>query len=125
MSDTKTLEDEVGTLIWAFDDATRKEAVRALARRIGDVERELAIAKQEQASISAELELPPTIRPAEGEIRRMLEGWKTTTKQKDALLTALKGLSGQVNQLDGDSQEWMDVFDAVHAALALCGEVKT
>lgn len=49
----------------------------------------------ECASISAEFDLPPAVRPAEGEIRRMREGWresraKLATARQEALEEAAK-----------------------------------
>ena len=56
--------------------------------------------KAEMASVSAELDLPPTIRPAEGEIRRMLDGWK-------AALAEVERLRGKLVLADGrDAGEW-------------------
>lgn len=61
----------------------------AALARLADVERERDTLKAECASISAEFDLPPAIRPAEGEIRRMRKGWKDALAEVERLKAEL------------------------------------
>lgn len=54
-------------------------------RERDEAQAEVAMLKDECASISAEFGLPPTIRPSEGEIRRMLDGWKEARAEVERL----------------------------------------
>jgi hypothetical protein len=56
MSDTPSiLQDRLASMVFAFDDPVRKEAVRHLAREVGSVERELAAVTQERDSLRDDL----------------------------------------------------------------------
>lgn len=50
--------------------------------------------KAECASISAEFDLPPTMRPVEGEIRRMGQGWKDSTARAERAEALVRRLAG-------------------------------
>ena len=56
---------------------------RRLERERDKAREELAILKAECAKISEEFGLPPTVRPADGEIKRMINGWKEALEERD------------------------------------------
>lgn len=62
-----------------------REALRVALAERDEARAEVAILKDECASISAEFGLPPTIRPLEGEIRRVLDGWKEARAEVERL----------------------------------------
>lgn len=62
-----------------------REALAITLRERDEARAEVAMLKDECASISAEFGLPPTIRPSEGEIRRMLDGWKEARAEVERL----------------------------------------
>ena len=56
---------------------------RRLERERDKDREELAILKAECAKISEEFGLPPTVRPADGEIKRMINGWEEALEERD------------------------------------------
>jgi hypothetical protein len=88
-------------------------AMKAERTRAEKAEAEVATLRRECSSISEEFGLPPTIRPAEGEIRRMLANLKAahiTIEKADALLGWARGMlvSAASVAKGGLSQEWLD-----------------
>lgn len=73
LSRVRMMADENQCHTWDLSDNDRAALTMVLER--------LDVLEKECASISAELGLPPTIRPAEGEFRRMQEAahkwWST------------------------------------------------
>ena len=59
------------------------EFAKRLERQRDEAREELAILKAECAKISEEFGLPPTVRPADGEIKRMINGWKEAIEERD------------------------------------------
>jgi len=77
---TQILVSEVG----ADGPCNAEEAAQRAVGVIDKVEKERDIFKAECASISAEFGLPPTIRPAEGEIRRLLDEARAKLAETEA-----------------------------------------
>lgn len=75
-----TLADEVGAMVHAFSDADRRDRVRALARQVADLERQLAEARESRDHYIAE-----NNRIAE-ELK--LERKQSFREQRDALVEA-------------------------------------
>lgn len=92
------------------------------------VKAELTTFKAECASISAEFDLPPGIRPAEGEIRRMRDGWKAEHARAEKLLALLKKLGMHEDQCPAeymtDSPSHGPCWCGLDEALAGAGKVK-
>lgn len=59
--------------------------VREACRRLDEARAEVTTLRAELASISAEFGLPPTMRPTEGEIRRMLATLRVLTTERSHL----------------------------------------
>lgn len=59
------------------------EFARRLERERDKAREELAILKAECAKTSEEFGLPPTVRPADGEIKRMINGWREALEERD------------------------------------------
>lgn len=68
--------------------------IHELRAEIEKLLRERDQLRAECASMSAEFDLPPTIRPAEGEIRRMREEWKQARAEVERLRRLLSPDSG-------------------------------
>lgn len=73
-------------------------------RAISDV-RKIDAARAELASISEEFGLPPTIRPVEGEIRRMLDGWREARADLLRLRGEFAALGGNHNKMEAQRDE--------------------
>lgn len=100
MSDTPTPETDAEAMdgidgygdtlkSWDYKKAKHGEVVpaefaRRLERERDKAREELAILKAECAKISEEFGLPPTVRPADGEIKRMINGGKEALRERDA-----------------------------------------
>jgi hypothetical protein len=79
------------------------------AAEVDQLRRERDMWRDECASISEELGLPPTIRPAEGELRRMLE-------HNRALLSDVARLTHERDDARADVAGLRRLLDAVSAA---------
>lgn len=77
------------------DNAERRE--RVLSERLEEARAEAKMYKNECASISKEFGLPSSIRPAEGEIKRMLDGWKQSRQEVEELRKRL----GDISEVSG------------------------
>lgn len=88
-----------------------------LRAQLSTAQERIKALEQECASISAEFGLPPTIRPAEGEITRMRNGWSESqeriAKLEGALEACLKYIPGS------EVRSWPPGFELRKNALTL------
>lgn len=84
-----------------------KAAARHWWERMREAERERDVLRAECAQMSEELGLPPTMRPAEGELRRMREGWAAARetiarleRERDEARSALGPLARRIDEAD-------------------------
>ena len=90
MNDRPTPETDAQTYVPLFGEsmvpsklARRLEQERDEARKLSET------LKAECAKISEEFGLPPTVRPADGEIKRTINGWKEALRERDEAREAL------------------------------------
>jgi hypothetical protein len=101
---------------------TNAKVNQGLCSRLTEAERErdearedLAILKAECAKISEEFGLPPTVRPADGEIKRMINGWKEAIEERDE---ARRERDGALKERDAVWNSWSKALDEAREELA-------
>ena len=93
-----TLADEVGAMVHAFSDADRRERVRALARQVADLERQLAEAK---SGLEAQREV---IALQRGEIDKLRYKLAKSDHEIDRLRSAVDDANiAELNRQIGDA----------------------
>jgi multidrug resistance efflux pump len=94
------------------------ERIIELERERDEARRELAILKAECAKISEEFGLPPTVRPADGEIKRMINGWKEALEERDEARRELASMRKELAASNRGAEKNAKVNQGLCARLA-------